>query len=261
MTDRLAGRTALITGAGSGIGRAAAILFAAEGAHVVVCDRDAQAGESVADQISSTQGSALAVATDVTSLEQVERAVKAAVEAFGSLDVLYANAGIEGGGQAHSVTSADWQRVIDINLTGVWHSIRAALGPMIEAGSGSIITQASTAGLVGVPGLAPYSAAKGGVISLTRQVAVEYGRSGIRANTLCPGTVWTPLVSRTYEARGGDAVFGSEQKMAEGAARAYPLRRLGTPEEVAAAALFLASDEAAWITGTVFATDGGYTAQ
>ena len=151
--------------------------------------------------------------------------------------------------------------MIDINLTGVWYSIRAALGHMLAAGSGSIITQSSTAGMVGVPGLAPYSAAKGGVISLTRQVAVEYGRSGIRANVLCPGTVWTPLVSRTYEARGGDAKFGSEAKMAEGAARVYPLRRLGTPDEVAAAALFLASDEASWITGAVFATDGGYTAQ
>ncbi len=258
MTGRLADRTALITGAGSGIGRAAAVLFAAEGANVVVCDRDAAAGESVAAELGTP---ALAVQTDVTSLEDVERAVARAVETFGGLNVLYANAGIEGGGQAHSVAPADWQRVIDVNLTGVWHSIRAALGPMLEAGAGSIITQASTAGLVGVPGLAPYSAAKGGVISLTRQVAVEYGRSGIRANTLCPGTVWTPLVSRTYEARGGDAVFGSEQKMAEGAARAYPLRRLGTPDEVAAAALFLASDEAAWITGAVFATDGGYTAQ
>lgn len=260
MTD-LSGRTALITGAGSGIGRAAAIMFAAAAAHVVVSDRDEAAASSVAAEIETAGGVSLAVVTDVTVLSEVEAAVATAVTHFGGLDVLYANAGIEGSGSALSTEPADWQHVLDVNLTGVWHSIRAALAPMTEAGSGSIITQSSTAGLVGVSGLAPYSAAKGGVIALTRQVAAEYGRVGVRANVLCPGTVWTPLVTRTYAARGGDERFGSPEQMETSAARAYPLRRFGTPDEVAAFALFLAGDEAAWITGGVFAADGGYTAQ
>jgi NAD(P)-dependent dehydrogenase (short-subunit alcohol dehydrogenase family) len=132
---------------------------------------------------------------------------------------------------------------------------------MLAAGAGSIVTQSSTAGLVGVRGIAAYSAAKGGVIALTRQIAVEYGRQGVRANAICPGTAWTPLVSRTFRDRGDDELFGSEDEMAQAAARAYPLGRLGTVDEIAALALFLASDEAAWITGGVFAADGGYTAR
>lgn len=257
----LSERTALITGAGSGIGRASALMFAAAGANVLVSDCDAAAGASVVAEISEKGGSALATQTDVTVLTEVEHAVQTAINQFGRLDVLYANAGVEGGGSAHDVDPAHWQRVLDINLTGVWHSIRAALAPMRAAGSGAIITQASTAGLTGVSGLGPYSAAKGGVIALTRQVAVEYGKEGIRANAICPGTVWTPLVSRTYLERGGDERFGSEAEMAKSAARAYPLRRLGTPDEVASLALFLAGDAASWITGGVFTADGGYTAQ
>jgi NAD(P)-dependent dehydrogenase (short-subunit alcohol dehydrogenase family) len=157
----------------------------------------------------------------------------------------------------HDTSVEDWLRVLDVNLTGVWRSMRAVLPEMVRAGSGSIITQASTAGLVGVPGIAAYSAAKGGVLALTRQAAVDYGPLGVRVNALCPGTVVTPLVHRTLGARGLD---DGEDGLAR-AARRYPARRLGQVEEIAAAALFLASDEAAWVTGAVLPVDGGYTAQ
>jgi NAD(P)-dependent dehydrogenase (short-subunit alcohol dehydrogenase family) len=248
--DRLASKCAVITGAGSGIGRAAALQFAREGAHVVLADHDGEAAERVALQTGGT-----AVAADVSVQADMERVAAAALERYGRIDVLYANAGIAGGGSALQVTQAEWDRVIAVNLTGVWLSIRAVLPAMIEQRSGSIITQASTGGLVGVAGIASYSAAKGGVIALTRQVAVEYGRVNIRANSICPGTVPTPLVTRTFEERGLD------DGTLEDAARGYPLKRLGTPDEVAALALFLASDEAAWITGATFTADGGYTAR
>ncbi|GAA2890062.1 3-oxoacyl-ACP reductase [Pseudonocardia halophobica] len=238
MGDRLRGLAVVVTGAGSGIGRAAAEAFAAEGADLVLADRDADAVEQVAKE---TGG--LAVATDVTDEAQVAAMAAAAVDAFGRIHGLYANAGIDGAGRAHELTHARWSRVLDVNLTGTWLTIRAVLPAMLAAGGGSIVTQASTAALTGVPDLAAYSAAKGGVTALTRQIAVDYGREGIRANALCPGTVWTPLVERTYAGRGGDATFGSMDAMRERAARGYPLGRLGTPAEIAAFALFLLSPE------------------
>jgi NAD(P)-dependent dehydrogenase (short-subunit alcohol dehydrogenase family) len=247
---RLASKCAVITGAGSGIGRAAALQFAREGASVVLCDLDAQAAEAVA-----AEAGGVGIGADVTSQTDMERVAQTALDTFGRIDALYANAGIAGGGSAHSLEQRDWDRVIAVNLTGVWLSMRAVLPAMIDAGSGSIITQASTGGLVGVPGIASYSAAKGGVIALTRQVAVEYGRNGIRANTICPGTVLTPLVEQTLSERGLD-----DAAMLD-AARGYPLKRLGTVDEIASLALYLASDEAAWITGGTFTADGGYTAR
>jgi NAD(P)-dependent dehydrogenase (short-subunit alcohol dehydrogenase family) len=259
--QRLAGRTALVTGGGSGIGRAACERFASEGATVIVCDIDGDAAARVAAGIESAGGRAVPSAADVSRRDDLRAARDLALQRTDRLDIMYANAGIDGAGTAMETDEAAWARVIDVNLTGVWHSIAVALEAMVAAGSGSIITQSSTAGLVGVKGIAAYSAAKGGVIALTRQVAVDYGESGIRANAICPGTVWTPLVSRTYEQRGGAARFGSEEEMARAAARAYPLGRLGTVDDVAALALFLASDESSWLTGGVFPADGGYTAR
>jgi len=248
--DRLASKCAVITGAGSGIGRAAALQFAREGARLVLADHDGEAAERVAAE---TGG--VAVRADVTQQDDMEKVAAAALERFGRIDALYANAGIAGGGSAHQITQAEWDKVIAVNLTGVWLSMRAVLPAMIEQQGGSIVTQASTGGLVGVAGIASYSAAKGGVIALTRQVAVEYGRNNIRANTICPGTVPTPLVTQTFRERGLD-----DGTLVD-AARGYPLKRLGTPDEIAALALFLASDEAAWITGGTFTADGGYTAR
>jgi NAD(P)-dependent dehydrogenase (short-subunit alcohol dehydrogenase family) len=254
-------RSVIVTGGGSGIGAAAALRFAEAGADVFVADRTADAASAVAAAIKAHGLSATAITVDVTDEAAVARMAATVHAAAGGIDVLYANAGIEGAGTAIETDRAAWAQVLDVNLTGVWLSIRAVLPAMVASGRGSIITQSSTAGLVGVRGLAAYSAAKGGVIALTRQIAVEYGAAGVRANAICPGTVMTPLVERTYEARGGEVTFGSTEDMVKSASRGYPLGRLGTVDEVAALALFLASDDAGWITGGVFTVDGGYTAR
>lgn len=258
---RLKDMSAVITGGASGLGRAACLAFAAEGARVVVADLDEDGAGAVAAEVEQKNGTAVPVRVDVTSEDDVREMVDAALRSFGTVDCLYANAGIEAPGSAHELTLAEWDRALSINLTGVWLSMRAVLPVFLDNGGGTIIAQASVAALVGQSGLAAYSAAKGGVTALTRQVAVEYGRHGIRANTICPGLVPTPLVTRTYEQQNGDAVFGDESAMHAAAARRFPLRRLGRPEDVANLAVYLASPESGWITGGVFAADGGLTAQ
>jgi NAD(P)-dependent dehydrogenase (short-subunit alcohol dehydrogenase family) len=259
---RLEGKVALVTGAGSGIGRAAAARFGAEGAAVVCADLDGTAAGETADAIVADGGRALGLRVDVTSQSDMEGAAGAAVEQFGGVDVLYANAGIAGVGSAMECDPAVWDRVVAVNLTGVWLSMRAVLPHMVRAGGGSIVNQASIGGLVGVPGIAPYAAAKGGVIALTRQAAVEHGPQGVRVNAIAPGTVPTPLVMATYEARAG-ITGGSGEDVEERLARTrarYPIGRLGEVDDIANLALFLASDESAWITGGVYVIDGGMTA-
>jgi NAD(P)-dependent dehydrogenase (short-subunit alcohol dehydrogenase family) len=244
---RVEGKVVVVTGAAGGQGAAEARALAREGATVVATDlheQDPRLGDGIAYR-----------RLDVARAEDWSMLGTWLRDTHGRVDGLVNNAGIPFRERLAQVAIADWDRVIGVNLTGVWLSVRAVLPAMMRTG-GSIVTQSSTAGLVGVAGLAAYSAAKGGVIALTRQLAVEYGRHGIRANAICPGTVWTPLVERTLAERGLDA----EEAMAS-AGRGYPLKRFGTPEEVAAFALFLASDESAWITGGAFAADGGYTAR
>ncbi len=254
---RLDGKRTLITGAGSGLGRGAALRFAAEGGAVLCADLDGDAAAETARLIEKEGGTGAACAADVTSEADSERMVAETVAAFGGLDALYANAGIAGPGSAADLPLDDWQRVIAVNLTGVFLSAKHALRHLLAQDSGgSIVTQASAGGLVGIPGLASYAAAKAGVIGLTRQLAVEYAPSGIRVNAVCPGTVPTPLVVGTYtEQRGALADDWQEVR-----ARDYPLRRLGTPDDIAYAALYLVSDESSWITGQVWAVDGGMTA-
>lgn len=185
ISGRLTDKIALITGAGSGFGRASALRFAAEGASVVCVDRNADAAHSAADDIAAAGGTALALTADVSSAADAERMTTTTLEHFGRIDIVFANAGIPGSGDAHTTTEEEWDRVIAINLKGVWLTSKYALPHMVERRSGVIINQASVGGLIGIPGIFPYAAAKGGVISMTRQMAAAYAPHNIRVNAIC----------------------------------------------------------------------------
>jgi len=258
MAGRLAGKVAIVTGAGSGIGRASAELFAAEGAMVMCADINEAGVKETAANIGS---SARAGKVDVTQPEQVERLVAETVRAFGKLNVLYANAGIGEPGNAIDLTIEQWNRMIAINLTSVWLSAKYALPEMIKAGGGSIINQSSTAGLIGIPGIVHYSAAKTAIVGMTRQIAVEYGPKKVRVNAICPSTIPTPLVADVWQARAKAAgTTWSVEEHEKNIGTQYPLRRLGRLSDCANLALFLASDESSWITGYAVPLDGGLTA-
>jgi NAD(P)-dependent dehydrogenase (short-subunit alcohol dehydrogenase family) len=254
---QLEDKVALVTGAGSGIGRAAAARFAAEGAAVAVVDVDSDGAAGTADSIAATGGVALAVVGDVTDPGSIGAAVEAAVARFGHLDVLYNNAGVGSVGSVADAEEPDWDRCFAVNVKGTFLTSRAAVPHLEAAGGAAIVNQASVAALVGVAGLAAYCAAKGAVVSLTRSMAVDLAPRRIRVNALCPGTVYTPLMEPLMLARGeGDLELGLARTAAK-----YPIGRLGTPEEIAAAALYLASDAASFVTGSIFTVDGGMTAQ
>ena len=250
---RLDGKVALITGAASGIGKVAASLFAREGAKVVVADVTDDSGRATVEEITSAGGQAAFVHSDVSNADSVEAMVRFAVDTFGSLDVLYNNAGIFPGDD-DSVTNTDeavWDRVMDINLKGVFLGCKHAIPAMLESGGGSIVNVASFVALMGAatPQIA-YTSSKGGVLAMTREIAVEFARKGIRANALCPGPIETPLL---------------QELLADPARRErrlvhIPLGRFGRAEEIANAALFLASDESSFMTGSALVVDGGITA-
>ncbi len=248
---RLANKIALITGAGSGMGRVASLLFAREGAKVAAIDVNERAAEETAQKIKAEGGHAFAFRADVSKGADAEAMVAATVEKLGVPNVLYNNAGIEGEGNFLAQLSEEgFDRVIAINLRGVWLGMKYALPHMIKVGGGSVINTASIAGLVAVKGAAAYCAAKAGVIALTRVAALEYGRYNVRVNCICPGVVNTPMVERITEAGGGDASAN---------ARTSVFRRVAEPEEIARTALFLASDECTFATGAPFIIDGGWT--
>lgn len=258
---RLADRVAVITGAASGIGAVSATRFAAEGAAVVLADRDDAA--PVAAAIEADGGRAIATRTDVTSAASLDAMVEAALTTFGTIDVLFANAGVPGLGSTVGCTEEEWDRVIGINLTGAWLTVRAVLPTMVDRGRGSVILQASVAGLIGIRGIAPYAAAKAGVIGLARATAVEVAGAGVRVNALAPGTSPTPLVVDTFSTlvgRGGRADDDRTRAALEQEQRRYPMGRFGTLDEIAAAALYLASDDSSWVTGSVHVVDGGLSA-
>jgi NAD(P)-dependent dehydrogenase (short-subunit alcohol dehydrogenase family) len=261
MGDRLGGKVALITGAASGIGAATARRFAHEGAAVIAADRTDPS--DVVRELDATGARALAVTADVTSASSLADAVAAGLDAFGRIDVLFANAGIAGLGTTLDCDPMEWSRVIDVNLTGAWLSMRAVLPTMISRGSGSIILQASIAGVIGVSGIAPYTASKAGVIGLARSTAVEVAGAGIRVNALAPGTSPTPLVLDTFATlvgRGGVADDERTLQAMEREQQRYPMGRFGELDEIASVALFLASDDSSWVTGTVQVVDGGLSA-
>ena len=248
---RLAGKVCVITGAGSGQGRAAALRFAEEGADVVIAEVDAATGASVADEIAAAGGAALFVETDVSSEEDWRRVVGGAAESFGGVDVLYNNAAVAPveDGSVVDVPLEVWDRTLAVNITGAMLGCRHAIPEMLRRGGGSIINTSSIRAFVG--GSQPidaYTASKGALISLTRSLAVVYGPQGIRANVIAPGTIRTPM-ALVHDAHGDP---GSRMRLAR-----YPVGRFGEPSEIADLALYLASDESCWTNGAVMVIDGG----
>jgi len=257
MTGKLAGKTAVVTGAGSGIGRAAAVLFAREGAAVAVVDLNAEAAKDTAGEIAASGGSALPVVANVADRLQVTSAFERIRNEYRRVDVLYNNAGVNSAGSVIDATEDDWDRSFAVNAKGTFLCSQAAAPGMVAAGGGSIINQGSVAALAGIANFASYCAAKGAVVALTRSMSVDLAPRGVRVNVICPGTVYTPLMEPMLRARGGgDMAAGLALTVAK-----YPIGRLGTPEEIAAVALFLASDDSSFMTGSVVTADGGMTSQ
>lgn len=257
MTGRLEGKVALISGGGSGIGRAAAELFAAEGAAVAVLDLRPEAAEETSAKIVADGGRAIALVANVGVADQVQAAVADAVSALGQLNVIYNNAGVDSKGSVIEASEDDWDRALAVNAKGTFLLSRAAVPYLVKTDGGSIINQGSVAALVGVPNFAAYCAAKGAVVALTRSMAVDLAQHHIRVNVICPGTVYTPLMEPMLRARGdGNLEAGLAKTI-----RKYPIGRLGTPDEIARVALFLASDDASFLTGSTVTADGGMTAQ
>ena len=250
---RLDGKVTVITGAGSGIGRVAASVFAAEGAKVVVADVVAGDAASAVDETVGAGGTATAVTVDVSKETEVAAMVAAAVDTYGGLHVLFNNAGIfpDDDGGVLDTPPETWQRVMEVNLKGVWLGCRAAVPAMLESGGGSIVNVASFVALMGAAtAQIAYTASKGGVLAMTRELAVEYARKGIRANSICPGPIETPLLAELL----------SDPARRQRRLVHIPIGRFGRPEEVAKAALFLASDDASFVTGSALVVDGGITA-
>jgi NAD(P)-dependent dehydrogenase (short-subunit alcohol dehydrogenase family) len=249
---RLQDRIALVTGAASGIGAACARRFAAEGAQVAGVDLQKPVGGSWDQVLAHAPKSTFCEGVDVRDEGQVQAAVDAAVASFGRIDVLVNAAGVGGGGAAHELATEEWDRVVDINLKGSFLVAKHVLGHMLEQGSGSVIHLASVEGLEGMSGTLPYNASKGGVVLMTKSMAIDYGSHGIRVNCLCPGLIETPL-TQPLNLEGLEAIRQTMQSW-------HVLDRLGRPEEVANCALFLASDEASFVTGHALVVDGGWTA-
>lgn len=252
--DRFAGRVVLVSGGASGIGAASARLFAHEGAAVAILDTDARAGEACATQIRDAGGAAAFHEVDVTEEGAVEKSVAETLNEFGRLDAAHLNAGIEYARTFAETPIEDWRHVIDVNLTGAAVVARAVIAPMSRQNSGAIVLTASTLALLGAAETSAYSAAKAGMLALVRVLAIELASAGIRVNAILPGAIDTPMLRR-------EATLAPDPDLqARRFAAISPMDRLGRPEEIAAAALFLCSDAASFITGTSLAVDGGVSA-
>jgi meso-butanediol dehydrogenase/(S,S)-butanediol dehydrogenase/diacetyl reductase len=248
---RLANKVAVISGGGTGIGAAVARTFAREGARVVVTGRRAEPIRAVAEKVGG-----LAVPGDASDPAHAAEAVRAAVEAYGRLDVVVANAGIGLGGSAGDVDDEGWLRTIEVNLTGPLMLVRAALPAMLEGGAGSIVLVSSVSGLAGETDSAAYASSKAGLLGLARSISIDYGPRGIRANALCPGWVVTPMGDESMDELAESRGITREDAYRLATAH-VPLRRPATAEEIASCCLFLASDESSIVTGTMLVADGG----
>lgn len=248
--SRLQGKVAIVTGGNAGIGEAIAKLFAQEGAAVVITGRRKEELDRVANEIERTKGRALTVAGSVTDERHVQDVVAQTVRTFGGLHILVNNAGIgDFGKKIHETDDATWAQVLDVNLTGVFRITRAVVPAMLKSGGGAIVNISSVASLVGIPGLPAYAASKGALDALTRAIAVDYAGEGIRCNVVNPGLIDTPMAAGLL----------SNPEMLEPILAHYAIRRPGKPEEIAQMVLYLASDDAAWVTGGTFTIDGGMT--
>lgn len=251
MPGQFEDKVALVTGGNSGIGRASAVRFAQEGAKVVIADRRVEEGEQVAHEIRDTGGDAIFVRTDVSSADDVEALIAKTLEAFGRLDCAFNNAGVGGGQAFHETTEEDYDRIMNVNLRGVWLCMKYEITEMLKTGGGSIVNNSSGAGLIGFARNPLYSASKHGVVGLTKSAALQYATDGIRINTVCPGAVRTPML---------ESAFASNPSAEDWFTSHMPIGRLGKPEEVAEAVLWLCSDAASLITGAAIPVDGGAVA-
>ena len=253
---RLEGKNAIITGGASGIGRAICEVFAEEGARLTIADIDAEGGEQTLASIRAAGGKAQFVATDVSQEADVEAMVRAAVDAYGTVNILVNDAAAFVFGEVQDISDADWARVFGVNVIGQAYCVKHVLPHMQAAGGGSIVNLASVSGFIAQPGFIPYNASKGAVMQLTRCLAMDLAPFNIRVNCVCPGSVLTPATERHRQFVGADP----EEFLAEAGASNF-MKRVADPREIAYGALFLASDEASFVTGTPLVMDGGLTAQ
>ena len=250
MAGLVAGKVALVTGGGSGIGRQACLVFCREGAQVVVSDVTVEGGEETLSLIKQAGGEAVFIKADVAQAAEVEALVAKTVEAYGRLDCAYNNAGIAGRtARVAEDTEENWERIFSINLKGVWLCLKYEIAHMLKQGGGAIVNTASGAGLIGVRRTGAYVASKHGVVGLTKTAALEYAKANIRVNAVCPGPIDTPMLR------------GASERVIDAMAAAQPNGRLGQPQEIAEAVVWLCSDAASFVTGHPMPVDGGYVAQ
>jgi len=259
MNQLLTDKVAVVTGGGKGQGRSSALLFAEEGASVVIADWDVPSAETTAAEIVAAGGRAVPIKVDVSSEEDVKRMIGAALDSYGRLDILFNNAAIGYSarsrffmGKLVDTPVSDWDSILGINLRGVALGCKHGIPVMLKQGGGVILNNSSMNALIAIPGADAYTAAKGGIVALTRVLADVYGPSGIRVNCICPGAIDTPMTAEAFANPKGPLEYRKANT---------PLRRIGQPEEIAQVALFLVSDRSSFVTGVILPVDGGYTAR